>query len=312
MTAGQQCFVERSFRAIGTTATVVVAEDVDADLAEAILRDEIAAIDLACSRFRPDSEIEWLHHQSGRTVVISRLLFEALDVAIAVAERTHGAVDPTVGNAMSTLGYDRDFEEVGHRPFLPPAALGPVVGFGHVHLCARTREVRIPRGVRLDLGSSAKAFVADRAAARLADQLGVGVLVSIGGDVAVAGPAPQEGWAIGIAVASSTRADDVDQVVAIRHGGLASSSTAVRSWYVGDELVHHIIDPTTGWSSAPYWKLVSASGASCVEANALSTAAIVWGGEALVRLEEFDQAMRLVRQDGEVFTLRGWPAEGAA
>jgi FAD:protein FMN transferase len=312
MTAPRRSFVERSFRAIGTTATVVVPEGADADVAQSILRDEIAAIDLACSRFRPDSEIEWLHRQSGRTVVISHLLFEALTVAIAVAERTHGAVDPTVGNAMSALGYDRDFEEVSNRPLLPPAALGPVVGFGHVHLCARTREVRIPRGVRLDLGSSAKAFVADRAAARLADQLGAGVLVSIGGDVAVAGPAPKEGWAIGIAVASSAPLDAVDQVVAIRHGGLASSSTAVRSWYVGDELVHHIIDPSTGWSPAPYWKLVSASGASCVEANALSTAAIVWGGDALVRLEEFNQAVRLVRQDGEVFTLGGWPTDGVA
>lgn len=136
--------------------------------------------------------------------------------------------------------------------------------------------------------------------------------MSIGGDVAVAGPAPEGGWAIGIALASSTAADDVDQVVAIRHGGLASSSTAVRSWYVGDELVHHIIDPTTGWSSPPYWRLVSASGTSCVEANALSTAAIVWGSEALVRLQEYDQAVRLVRQDGEIFTLRGWPAGGAA
>lgn len=146
MTAAHPSFVERSFRAIGTTATVVIPEGVDADLAQSILRDEIAAIDLACSRFRPDSEIEWLHRQSGRTVVVSHLLFEALDVAMAVAERTHGAVDPTVGNAMSTLGYDRDFEHVGNRPLPPPSALGPVVGFGHVHLCARTREVRIPRG----------------------------------------------------------------------------------------------------------------------------------------------------------------------
>ncbi len=312
MTAPHSPFAQRSFRGIGTTATVVVPGDLDADVAVSILREEVAAIDLACSRFRPDSEIESLHRQAGRAVVVSRLLFEALEVAIAVAERTRGAVDPTVGNAMCTLGYDRDFDEVGDRPFLPPAALGPVVGFGHVHLRARTREVRIPRGVRLDLGSSAKAFVADRSAARIADRLGAGVLVSIGGDVAVAGPAPELGWAIGIAVASSTAADDVDQVVAIRHGGLASSSTAVRSWNVGGERVHHIVDPTTGYSSAPYWRLVSASGSSCVDANALSTAAIVWGSEALVRLGAFDQAVRLVRHDGEIFTLGGWPEDGAA
>jgi thiamine biosynthesis lipoprotein len=311
MTASRP-LTERSFRAIGTNATVVVPEGANVDVAEGILRDQIEAIDLACSRFRPDSEIEALHRQSGRTVVVSPLLFEALDVAIAVAERTHGAVDPTVGNAMCTLGYDRDFDQVLSRPPLPSQALGPVVGYGHVHLCARTRSVRIPRGVRLDLGSSAKAFVADRSAARIAEQLGRGVLVSIGGDVAVAGPAPREGWAIGIAVDSSAAGDDVDQVVAIRHGGLASSSTVVRSWYVGAERVHHIVDPMTGYASEPYWRVVSASGKSCVEANALSTAAIVWGGAALDRLCEFDQAARLVRHDGTIFTLGGWPGDGVA
>ena len=75
---------------------------------------------------------------------------------------------------------------------------------------------------------------------------------------------------------SSAGADDVDQVVAIRHGGLASSSTEVRTWQMGTEQVHHIVDPATGRSSAPYWRLVSAAGASCVDANALSTAA--WSG----------------------------------
>ena len=303
----ESAFGERTFRAIGTTATVVVLDPAKAETAEAILRDEINSIDLACSRFRPDSELAYLHSQSGRTTVVSPLLFGALTVAIAVAEKTHGAVDPTVGNAMSALGYDRDFDHIGAISPRVTDALGPIVGFRHVHLDTRTRSVRIPRGVRLDLGSSAKAWAADRAALRLADQLGTGVLVSIGGDVAVAGAAPTGGWPIGIAVDSSAPAHEVDQVVAIHHGGLASSSTAVRAWMVGDEKVHHIVDPMTSSSAAPHWTLVSATGSSCVDANALSTAAIVWEGEAIRRLRAFDQAVRLVRYDGMVITLGGWP-----
>jgi thiamine biosynthesis lipoprotein len=238
------------------------------------------------------------------------LLFEALEVAIATAERTGGAVDPTVGNAMSALGYDRDFDDVKDRPPLPPDALGPVVGFGHVHLSARTRTVRIPRGVRLDLGASAKALVVDRAAVRIAGQLDSGVLVSVGGDIAVAGPSPEGGWPVGIAEDSSTPGSEVDQVVAIRAGGLASSSTVVRSWLVGAERVHHIVDPVTGHSAPPYWRLVSASGPTCVDANTVSTAAVVWGEGALERLPAFGQAVRLVRHDGTVFTVGGWPEDG--
>ncbi len=297
---------ERSFRAIGTTATVVVVDSSRVDEAETLLRRQIEAIDLACSRFRPDSELEHLHSLAGSTVEVSALLFEALEVAKAVAVRTRGAVDPTVGNAMSMLGYDRDFDLIAdHEPIRSPD-LGPVVGYGHMHLNVRKRTVRIPRGVRLDLGSSAKALIADRAAIRIAYQIETGVLVSVGGDVAVAGPPPPGGWAIGIAQDSS--AHDNDQVVAISQGGLASSCTTVRTWKVGSEVVHHIVDPSTGHSAPPYWTLASVAGASCVDANALSTAAIVWGPKALDRLRPYGQAARLLRHDGRVFTLGGWPA----
>ena len=153
----------RSFRSIGTTATVVVIRPDKADQAEAILRDELEAIDLACSRFRSDSELEYLHDQAGRAVEVSPLLFDALTIAVAVADKTKGAVDPTVGNAIASLGYDCDFDDIGLRPGSPPSVLGPVVGFSHIHLDPRTRAVRIPRGVHLDLGSTAKALVVDRA-----------------------------------------------------------------------------------------------------------------------------------------------------
>jgi thiamine biosynthesis lipoprotein len=296
----------RSFRALGTTATVVVRDPACAGEAERILRTETEAIDRACSRFRPDSELAHFHANSGRTVEVSPLLFEALDVAYSVAERTHGAVDPTVGKAIEALGYDRDIERIESRP-LQMADLGPVPGFRHLHLDRKRRAARIPQGVRLDLGSSAKALLADRAATHIADALGSGSLVSVGGDIAVAGDPPPGGWAIGIAVDSSAGADEADQVVAIRQGGVASSSPEVRSWQMGTERVHHIVDPATGRTAAPHWRLVSATGASCVDANALTTAALVWGDRAVETLRPFGQPIRLLRHDGKVFTLGGWP-----
>ena len=301
---------ERTFRALGTTATVIVTDRSLATEAERILREEVEAIDRTCSRFRPDSELAYLHACAGRTVEVSPLLFEALEVAYSVAARTHGAVDPTVGNAVEAIGYDRDFEQIQSRP-LRVTELGPVPGFRHLQLNPRGRTARIPEGVRLDLGSSAKALATDRAAAHIARELGSGSLVNIGGDIAVAGNPPPEGWPIGIAVDSATGPDDVDQIVAIRQGGLASSSTEIRAWQMGSAHVHHIVDPATGRSSSPYWRLASAVGASCVDANALSTAAVVWGDQALERLRPFGQAVRLLRNDGEVFTLGGWPEPSA-
>jgi thiamine biosynthesis lipoprotein len=302
----------RSFRAIGTTATVVIQDPGHAEVAERLLAAELSAIDLACSRFRGDSELQGLHADAGRTVTVSPLLFEALSVACETAEQTGGAVDPTIGNAIAALGYDADLADVQSRPPCPPRALGRVAGYQHVQLDRSRLTVRIPRGVRLDLGASAKALAADRAAARIADRIGAGTLVSLGGDVAVAGRPPPGGWAIGIAGESSTPPAEADQVVAIRGGGLASSGTAARTWRSGDRTLNHIIDPRSGDCVAPYWQLVSATGASCVEANLVTTAAIVWGRRALDRLPCFGQPVRLVRVDGAVFFVNGWPQERAA
>jgi thiamine biosynthesis lipoprotein ApbE len=101
---GPVTLVSRSVRAIGTVATVVVQDDRAAGPAERILRGRLDAIDRACSRFRSDSELQMVHAHAGRVVRVSPLLFEALEVARSVAVRTHGAVDPTVGNAIAALG----------------------------------------------------------------------------------------------------------------------------------------------------------------------------------------------------------------
>jgi thiamine biosynthesis lipoprotein len=305
-------FTSRSFRAIGTTATVVVQDPGTADAAQRELSAELEAIDATCSRFRDDSELQRVHDGSGRPVHVSDLLYQALDVAVAAAARTGGAVDLTVGNALAALGYDADLDAVLSRPRTPARALGSVAGYAHVQLNRADQTVRIPRGVRLDLGSTAKALAADRAAARVARVIGNGALVSLGGDVAVAGKAPVGGWPIGIAQESQTPAALVDQVVAITHGGLASSSTSVRTWHNGVRAVHHIVDPRTGDCAEPFWVLVSATGASCVEANLVTTAAIVWGEQALDKLTGFEQSVRLVRADGEIFSVNGWPVGVAA
>jgi len=296
-------------RAIGTTALVAVTEPATVEAAATILRDELAAIDETCSRFRSDSELSALHRANGARVGVSALLFDAITVACDVARRTGGAVDPTVGVAMEALGYDRDYGELGTGATEPIDAPRPAPGWWRIELDRRTRTVRMPPGTHLDLGSSAKALVTDRAAVRIARAVPTGVLVSIGGDVATAGTAPPDGWAVGIAMDSSTPVGDVDQVVSIKTGAIASSSTSVRTWPRGGREMHHIVDPATGDCAAPYWRLVSASGDSCVDANAASTAAVVWGRHAPAKLVALGQPARLVRHDGQVVALNGWPCD---
>jgi thiamine biosynthesis lipoprotein len=273
---------------------------------------EIEDMDLAASRFRPDSEVTRLCESGGEPMRVSPVLFDAIATAITVADWTDGAVDPTVGRCVESLGYDWDFDLVAGRigsddPW-DPELISPAPGWQSIEVDYERREVSVAPGSLLDLGATAKARTADRAASSIARRTGCGALVSIGGDVAVAGEAPPGGWAIGIATSSTSSTDDVDQVVSITAGGIASSGTVVRRWRHGARMVHHIVDPWTGECAPECWHLVSIAAASCVEANAASTAAIVWGPSALERLASYGLAGRLVSNNGTVTTIGGWPA----
>lgn len=297
-------------RAIGTEAVMVVREPTTVVRAEAVLRQELDAIDRTCSRFRSDAEIGVLYERAGEWVEVSELLFEALSAARQAAERTGGAVDPTVADAMDRLGYDCDFASVAaDGPATAPPT--PAPGAALLELDQQDRRARVPAGVRLDLGATAKALVADRAASRIA-ALGTGVVVSIGGDVSIAGTAPAWGWHVGIAADSCVPGSAVDEIVSMSSGGLASSSTNLRTWMRGGRRLHHIVDPRTGESAPAYWQLVSVAAASCLEANGASTAAVVWGEGAPGRIEEMGLPARLVRHDGMVVTTPGWPAPAGA
>jgi thiamine biosynthesis lipoprotein len=223
---------------------------------------------------------------------------------------TAGTVDPTVGEAVSSLGYDRDFDLISSTARQELREPVPAPGWWRIELDPEQLTVLVPPGTSIDLGSSAKAFAADRAAEIISDRLGCGVLVNLGGDVAVSGNPPAGGWAVGIAQSCAAEPKSADQVVSIARGGLASSGISNRSWKRGGRKLHHIVDPATGDCAEEVWSLVSVAAPTCVEANAFSTASVVWGEDAPGILSSRGITARLVRPTGEVVSTGGWPEEG--
>lgn len=294
------------FVALGTTALIAVNEPAALAPARAILERELTAVDRACSRFRSDSELTRVNRSRGQTVEVGPLFAAALRVALRAAELTDGDVDPTVGRALRLAGYDRDFAGVPrHGPQISiPAA--PAGDWRAVELDDDRRTVRVPAGVELDLGATAKAFAADRAAAAVSEAVGAGVLISLGGDVALGGAPPTGGWVIGIGD-DHADVDAVAETVCLACGGLATSSTTVRRWSRGGRELHHVIDPGTGLPAVSPWRTVTVSAACCVDANTASTAALVRGGRAAAWLQGLGLPARLVGRDGGVVRVGGWP-----
>ncbi|WIY01398.1 FAD:protein FMN transferase [Amycolatopsis mongoliensis] len=321
----------RAFGALGTTAEIVVTDPTRLPAAVGLLREELDAIDVACSRFRADSEISRLHEQAGRQVRIGPLLAEALGTALRAARLTGGLVDPTVGAAVRALGYDRDFalvtggaaasaaalggapvlnesSQTSHRP--GPAHPAPAPGWHRVLFDPALRLVVLPRGVQLDLGATAKALAADRAARRIHAALGCGTLVNLGGDLRVAGPEPAGGWQVALGDDHAEAVARPDARVALhRDGALATSGTTRRRWRHAGRTVHHIVDPRTGDVAESRWRTVTVAAKSTVDANTASTAAIVLGADAPRWLEQRRLPARLTSDAGDVVTTPGWPAE---
>ena len=297
-----------TFPALGTTATLVVTSPDRLPDARHRLDVVLADIDRAASRFRDDSQLSEVNRAAGEPVAVGPVLLDALDTALRAARLTDGAVDPTIGAALRLLGYDRDFASVARTGEPLTCVVARVPGWRAMDVDRHAGTVRIPAGVELDLGATAKAFAADRAAASIVDTLDGGALVSLGGDVAVCGVPPEDGWPVRVTDDHTSGPDTPGQTIAIFTGGLATSSTTVRHWRRGDDTLHHILDPRTGRPALSGWRTVSVAAATCVDANIASTAAVIRGDDAPRWLSERGLAARLVGVNGDVVHLGGWPA----
>jgi thiamine biosynthesis lipoprotein ApbE len=333
---GMTTLARATWQALGTNVELLVCDSHALARAQAILEQQLDDLDMACSRFRDDSELMRVNASAGRTIRVDSLLIEAVDVALRAAELTDGDVDPTVGAALLLAGYGHDMrllddappttgeaEEVARRsPTMAPRIHAKLLcGWRAVELDRERCTLRIPRGVKLDLGATAKAWAADRAAGTIYEAIGCGVLVSLGGDISTAGPAPREqpvgqkpraGWQIHVTDDHRSGPDAPGQTVSIASGGLATSSTTVRRWCNREHVMHHIIDPASGAPAEEVWRTVSVAASDCADANIAATAAIVRGARAPEWLTELGLPARLVARNGEVLTVGPWPAQDEA
>jgi thiamine biosynthesis lipoprotein ApbE len=296
-------------RALGGSLRVVVTRASDLEAAKAAVDEVVRAVDLAASRFREDSELSRLNATPGREVIVSPLLARLIDAALRGARLTGGAVDPTVGSAIKLAGYDTDFADVPADGIAIDLVVSRVPGWQAIAFNERSRAVLVPGGVELDLGATAKALTSDLAAAAALGKIGGGgVLVSLGGDIAVAGEPPDEGWLILASEDSGAPIKNGEETISISSGGIATSTTTVRRWTRGGVTLHHIIDPVTGLPSDGPWRTATVVAGTCVDANIASTAAIVMGAAAIGWLEAHRLPARLVDGEGSVHRVSGWPS----
>jgi len=293
-----------TWRALGTYVHLATAEETALEPARRTAVRLLADVDRTCSRFRSDSDLVRANAAAGSWTSVDPMLVQAIEAAMDAAAETDGLVDPTLGHALVAVGYDRDIALVIAGSTDPAGFPVPArAGAWREILLDPAGGVRVPIGCALDLGATAKAWAADLIANSVAAESDSTVVISLGGDVAVAGPG--DGWPVAISEIIDDPADA--EIVHLPYGGLATSSTAARRWVRDGVIRHHLLDPLTGEPTRGPWRTVTATGVTCVAANTASTAAIVLGDKAVDWLTARDIPARLVDTHGKIVRTARWP-----
>jgi thiamine biosynthesis lipoprotein len=228
-------------------------------------------VEVACSRFDARSELSAVNASRGEWVRVSPLVIEPLAFALALAEETEGAFDPTVGAALVAAGFDRHYR-TGARA--SAAGATSKATFRDVTIDRAGGRVRLRQPLVLDLGAVAKGFAADLAARELAAFERVAVFA--GGDILVRAAV---GEAFEVGIQHPRDPDAFVAVVPLRDGAVCTSGDYVRAGEHG----HHIRDARSGEATAGIAS-VSVVAANAMLADGLSTAAFALGEQRCLEL----------------------------
>ena len=286
---------------LGTSLEVLVdANDGAAGTAaERAVLDEIERMAAVCSTYDPASEASlWLAARESRDV--SDDLAGILRACDRWRESSGGAFHP--GVAVATRLW-REAERMGHAP-----DAGAIAASLEASPWNWSGAAVRPVAPAITFDALAKGAIVDAACDAALNVDGVtGVMVNIGGDLAVRGSLERE--VVVASPAGATGGGELDRVI-LDDAALATSGDAFRGFTVAGMRHSHVIDPRTG---RPADRIRSASvlAPKAVDADALATICCVLAPEESIRLVEgvAGASCLILDRDGLVHASPGWCGE---
>lgn len=289
---------EHRGRAMASELRVLVVDPRPEQLELALIH--IDRLEQLWSRFIPTSDISRINASGGGSLTVDDDTLVLLATMLEAHADTDGLLDPTILPWLIDLGYSTSTDDPASITVLPPGFY--TSNLDRLELDAERGAVQVPPGLALDPGAIGKGLAADLVVARLLAEGAAGALVSIGGDLAMAGVAPDPtGWVIG--VEQPDPADGMLCTLALDGGGVATSSTRARRWRNGTDEVHHLIDPRTRRMASTDLAAVTVVAPTGWAAEAHATAALLQGrAGAIDHLQRHRLIGLAVALDGSVDT----------
>ncbi|MEI7556724.1 FAD:protein FMN transferase [Candidatus Chlorohelix sp.] len=288
--------VSLNFRAMNTTVELIIyAAEQDTNKAvtaanniELLFNETEAQL----SRFRPDSELSKLNSR-GFIENPSPLLYEMIVAACRMRELTNGIFDATILEALESAGYNRSFEtlrdgtpQLFELSSTPTFKSYPSQIQNPIELEPNRRYIRLADGVRVDLGGIAKGSTVDRAVELLRQTNFESFMISAGGDMYLHGCPPQNknGWVVSVQNEAPGFSGDIT-TLQVSNKAVATSSTTGRSWLLGNQIRHHLIDPRTGQPSASGLAAVTVVADTVRMADVMAKTALIMGSRETEKIK---------------------------
>ena len=306
--AREEYFVDR-FDAIGTRCEVLVYRSTYPKEAMRIAHAEIREVDAIASFHSSDSELTRINVAPAERIFVSETLFEIFEVFAWAYAASTGLCDPAVGGSNAELVFGSNQKL---RAFMQDKNL-EAGSFGDVQLDRASLAISRPVGTVLDLGGLTKSWLADRIAARIVEATGGGVLVNLGGDIAVVGAAPERGWRVNVTHDVSLAPDSPGQEILVSSGGIATSSRLTRRWTDSKGASREHLERSDGVSleDSPFVG-ATAAGRSALLANFYTLTSLLSGRRAIATMARYSTPALIRATDGTRVSLGGWPSDGAS
>ncbi|MEW5686932.1 MAG: FAD:protein FMN transferase [Pseudomonadota bacterium] len=277
---------------------------VPAGIADAAVADAVqAACDLVVaemSTWEPASDLcRFNRAPAGQWSPAGRHLLAVLRAAIAVANQSGGAFDPTVAALVDLWGFGPP-GGVDRPPGAAAIDAARSAGWRGLRLDEDCGRLFQPGGVALDLSGIAKGYGVDLAAQALR-RLGVrDFLIEIGGELRGEGvKGDGEPWWVEIERPPGATLAEESVLVALHGLSIASSGDWRRSFAADGRVYSHTVDPRTGAPVDGAIAAVTVIHPDCMMADAYCTALLVLGDGAEAFAGGHDVAALITRRSGE-------------
>jgi len=261
----------------------VLIDSRDSDLAHEIVTcaiDEATRIESKFSRYLDDNLVYQINHSPDEFVGLDAETDRLIAFAFQCYELSEGLFDITSGILQNIWRFD------GKLPVPTQQQIDEILPFiGLDRITYNKKRLKLPEGMQIDLGGIGKEYAVDRIVGLLRDRYEPGILINLGGDIAVTGVLQsREHWCVGIE--DPNRSQQAASMLNIRRGAIATSGDANRYILHRGKRYGHILNPITGWPVDDSPRSVTVGADTCTDAGIIATLAMLQGKHAEKFLEQ--------------------------